>query len=134
MPSTIGGGCETPLSEVNNSMTSEEMQKAMEFIVNQQAQASAKIDALAEAQKEAQKETNEANRAAEERWRRTDERWERTEEGIRSLLAIAEIHEREITALGENGRATDERLNALIKTVERQISEGRNGKPRKEQS
>lgn len=116
-------------------MTNEEMQKAMEFIVNQQAQASTKIDALSEAQKE-------ANKAAEERWKRSDERWERTEEGIRALLSIAEIHEREITShqqqiaalsqniaeVSENGRATDERLNALINTVERQISEGRNGK------
>ncbi|HYJ86107.1 MAG TPA: hypothetical protein VEW46_08640 [Pyrinomonadaceae bacterium] len=32
-------------------MTNGEMQKAMEFIINQQAQASAKIDALAEALK-----------------------------------------------------------------------------------
>ena len=109
-------------------MTNEEMQKAMEFIVNQQAQASARIDALSEAQKE-------AHQAAEERWKRSDERWERTEEGIRALLAIAQIHEGEIATLGqkiaevnENGRATDERLNALINTVERQISEGRNGK------
>ena len=114
-------------------MTNEEMQKAMEFIVNQQAQASAKIDGLSEAHKEAQKE---AQKAAEEqrvenerRWKRLDDRWERTEEGIRSLLSIAEIHERDISMLGENGRATDERLNALINTVERQISEGRNGKP-----
>lgn len=30
--------------------------------------------------------------------------------------------------LSENGRATDERLNALINAVERQISKGRNGK------
>jgi len=66
----------------------------------------------------------------------------RTEEGIGALLSIAEIHEREIGSLGdkiasisetvaqvsENGRATDERLNALINIVERQISEGRNGK------
>ena len=102
-------------------MTNEEMQKAMEFILNQQAQASAKIDALADAQKESQS--------------RFDERWGRTEEGIRALLSIAEIHEREIATLGEkiaqvseNGRATDERLNALINTVERQINEGRNGK------
>jgi chromosome segregation ATPase len=112
-------------------MTNEEMQKAMEFIVNQQAQASAKIDALTEAQREAQK-------AAEERWTRSEERWTRTEEGIRALLSIAEIHEREIEGLGqkiaavsENGRATDERLNALINVIERQISEGRNGKPGK---
>jgi hypothetical protein len=30
--------------------------------------------------------------------------------------------------LSDHGRATDERLNALINVVERQISEGRNGK------
>ena len=117
-------------------MTNEEMQKAMEFILQQEARSSAKIDALGEnvgalalAQKTA------------------EERWTRTEEGIRALLSIAEIHEREIANLGqtmndnsrqtderiaalsENGRATDERLNALINVVERQISEGRNGKP-----
>ena len=103
-------------------MTSEEMQKAMEFIINQQSQASAKIDALAEAQKEAQDSQKQAHKDAEERWTRSDERWTRTEEGIRALLSIAEIHEREITA-------TDERLNALINVVERQIGEGRNGKP-----
>ena len=45
-----------------------------------------------------------------------------------ALLAIAEIHEREITAVGEAQSRTDERLNALITTVERYISEGRNGK------
>jgi predicted nucleic acid-binding Zn-ribbon protein len=105
-------------------MTNEEMQSAMEFIVQQQAQSTAKIDALAEAQT-------------------------RNTEGIRGLLSIAEIHEREIDALGhqvssvsrdvgalsreigrlgETTRATDDRLNALINVVERQISEGRNGK------
>jgi predicted RNase H-like nuclease (RuvC/YqgF family) len=117
-------------------MTNEEIQKTMEFILNQQAQSSAKIDGILEAQKESQKD-------AEERWKRSEETWTRTEEGIRALLSIAEIHEREIETLGEqiasvveriaevsdNGRATDERLNALINTVERQISEGRNGKP-----
>ena len=92
-------------------MTSEEMQRAMEFIVEQEAKSSAKIDALAEAQK------------------RADERWARTEESIRALLTIAEMHEREINSIGEQTRATDERLNALINVVERQISEGRNGKP-----
>jgi hypothetical protein len=93
------------------------MQKAMDFIVQQQAQSSAKIDAVAEAQK------------------RAEERWTRTEEGIRALLAIAQMHEKEIQghtqqilSLGETTRATDERLNALINVVERQISENRNGK------
>jgi hypothetical protein len=124
-------------------MTNEEMQKAMEFIVNQQAQASAKIDALLEAEKEAQKaeqerrlQSEERWKRSEERWKRSDEKWGRTEEGIRALLSIAEIHEREIVTLGEkiadvneNGRATDERLNVLINIVERQITKGRNGKP-----
>lgn len=55
-------------------MTNEEMQKAMEFIVEHEARSSAKIDALAEAQT-------------------------RNTEGIRALLSIAEIHEREINTL-----------------------------------
>jgi hypothetical protein len=106
-------------------MTNEEMQKAMAFIVDQQAQSSAKIDAVAEAQKEAE----ERWMRADERWARADVRWARTEESIRALLTIAEMHEKEIVTLTENGRATDDRLNALINVVERQISEGRNGKP-----
>lgn len=110
-------------------MTNEEMQRAMDFIVETEAKSSAKIDALAEAQKQGQKD-------ADERWARADERWARTEESIRALLTIAELHEREIQAntqqilsLGEQTSATDERLNALINVVERQISEDRNGKP-----
>ena len=106
-------------------MTNEEMQKTMSFILEQQAESSSQVGALVEAQK-------------------------RTDEGIRALLSIAEIHEREINTIGhqvsslsqeirnvsleisnlsETTRATDERLNALIGVVERQISEGRNGKP-----
>ena len=102
-------------------MTNEEMQRAMDFIVETEAKSSAKIDALAEAQKQGQKE-------ADQRWARADERWARTEESIRALLAIAELHEREITSLGEQTRSTDDRLNALINVVERQIANGRNGK------
>lgn len=104
-------------------MTNEEMQRAMEFIVEQEAKSSAKIDALADAQKGA----DERWARADERWARADERWARTEESIRALLTIAEMHEREISSIGDQTRATDERLNALINVVERQISEGRNG-------
>ncbi len=112
-------------------MTNEEMQKTMEFIVEQQAQSSSKIEAVVLAQD------------------RNEKKWEKTEEGIRALLSVAEIHERqiaiherhitavgqgiqkltqEILNLGETTRNTDEHLNALINIVERQISEGRNGK------
>src|SRR5882762_1057521 len=98
-------------------MTNEEMEREMEFIVDIEAKSRAMIDALAEAHKR-----------GDERWARADERWARTEESIRALLTIAEMHEREINSIGEQTRATDERLNALINVVERQISDGRNGK------
>ena len=79
---------------------------------------------------------------------RAEQRLARTEENIRALLSIAEMHEREIMALGTTlaetqsrtdaqiaetkvqMAETDERLNALINTVERYISERRNGESR----
>jgi hypothetical protein len=91
---------------------------------------------------------------------KSEERWERTENSIRGLLTITQIQSEEIRvqsegikALGDAVRAVnqrqqdtderqrqneelrremDERLNALINTVERYISERRNG--RSEQS
>jgi len=57
-------------------MTNEEMQRAMDFIVEQQAQTTAKIDALTETQK------------------RAEERWAITEARIRTLLTVAINHER----------------------------------------
>ncbi len=113
-------------------MTNEEMQKAIDFIVEQEAKSSAKIDVVAE-----------KIDALADAQTRAEERWKRTEEGIRGLLAIAEVHDREISTmghhigslsrdiatLGETTRATDARLNALINVVDRVISNGRNGKP-----
>lgn len=105
-------------------MTTEEMERTMQFILEQQALLTATVGRLSE-------------------------KVDRTADGINSLLVIAEIHEREIgelkesvnatsesvnamrdsvTAVDERGRETDERLNALINTVERYISERRNGK------
>jgi len=60
----------------------------------------------------------EAQAQAEEKWER---RWGRTEEGIRSLLAIAEIHDREIKTLAEaqsaNADATAEGTAATVKAI-----------------
>ena len=88
-------------------MTSEEMQKTMAFILEQQAQLTATVGRLSE-------------------------KVERNAESVTALLAIAEIHEREVVELrqtqAEGQARTDERLNALINIVERHISEGRNGK------
>jgi hypothetical protein len=94
-----------------------ETQKRMDFLINQQAESAVKINRLAE--------KVEALAVVQHR---AEEKWARTEGGIRQLLTIAEIHEGEITALGELARGTDDRLNSLITVVERYISEGRNGR------
>jgi hypothetical protein len=95
---------------------SEETQRKVEFIISQQAQFTVDMQSLREAQA------------------RSEQKWERTAEGITALLAIAEIHEREIAELREaqartdaQMAETDERLNALIDTAEKMISERRNG-------
>ena len=116
---------------------SEEIQRNIDFIVRQQAQFNTDIE------------------RRRERQERYDERWSQTEQGIRALLAIAEMHEQQISALdaahvnlaesqartdrqvSETGKQmaetdrrmaeTDERINALVNTVERIISERRNG-------
>src|SRR2546422_5635119 len=105
-------------------MTNEEMQTAMEFMVNQQAQTAVKLDRLTEGVDAltvrvdglAVRVDGLAVRVdgLAEIQTRAEQRWERTEEGIRALLSIAEMHEKEIVTLTENGRATDERLHALI--------------------
>jgi chromosome segregation ATPase len=114
-------------------MTDDERQRQMDFIVEQQAYITAKlgvvtekIDALTVKMDALTVNVD----ALTELQQRAEERWERTETGIRGLLAIAEVHEREIEALRAAGRETDERLNTLIDTVERIISEGRDGGPR----
>ena len=102
---------------------SKQTQRTIDFILQQQAQFNADMQQLREAQA------------------RSEQRWERTEGGIRALLSVAEIHQQEIDTLKESQAQTDrqmretderfketgERLNALIDTVERIISERRNG-------
>ncbi len=95
-------------------MTNEEVQRTMQFILEQQVQLTATVGRLSETVE------------------RMSGKVDRTADGINALLAIAEIHDREIeslreslTAVDERGRQTDERLNALINTVGRYISERR---------
>ena len=112
-------------------MDDDKTARTMQFILEQQAQLTATVGRLSE------------------NVDKLSDKVDRTADGINSLLVIAEIHEREIaelresvnatsesvnamresmTAVDERGRETDERLNALINTVERYISERRNGK------
>jgi hypothetical protein len=113
----------------------EKSQRTIDFMLQQQARYQAQSEAR-QAESHAKSEAD--MQSLRELQRQNEERWRRTSEEIRALLAIAEIHEREIFKLGETqaeARArtdaqmaeTGERVNALVKTVERLISERRNG-------
>ncbi len=75
-------------------MTGEEMERAISFVLEQQAQLTATVGQLAA-------------------------KVDRTADAVTALLAIAEMHEGEIKDLGAHARQSDERLNVLINTVER---------------
>jgi methyl-accepting chemotaxis protein len=118
-------------------MADDKTERTIQFILEQQAQNTVAIGQL----------TNNLDKLSGTVDKLSD-KVDRTADGINALLAIAEIHEQEIAALRESvkavsesvnsmresisagderGRETDERLNALINTVERYISERRNG-------
>lgn len=102
-------------------MTDEEVNRKFDVVAGHLAtlavqveQIGEKVDALADTQA------------------RAAETWARTESSIRGLLAIQELQAGEIKdlsvavrAIDERTRHSDERLDALINTVERFISEGR---------
>jgi hypothetical protein len=109
----------------------ERTHRNLEFLAGQQAQFSADLQQSREEQKEKWQEQ-------QERWKKADARWAETEKGIRALLAIAEIHEKGIAAMAAAQAAsqertdkqlagTGERVDALVNTVERLISERRDG-------
>jgi len=111
-------------------MADEEMQRTMQFILEQQAQLTVSMGVLTEKVDQLSGTVDQLSHTVE----RLSDKVDRTADGINSLLAIAELHDREIATLGESvsavderGRQMDERLNALINTVERYISERRNG-------
>ena len=124
--------------EEQAKLREERIQRTIEFIAQQQAQFSSGMHQLRELQKQ------------------DEERWVHTGEDIRARLAIAEMHEREFFEMRQaqaqaqartdaqiaeaRARADarsaeiDERLNALINTVERIIGGRRNGGGKREES
>jgi chromosome segregation ATPase len=111
-------------------MTDDKTRNLMEFILEQQAHLTATMGELGEKVDALTKTVGELA----ETQRRAEKRWERTEESIRSLLAIAEMHDREIKTIKEAQERTDKqmaetdgRLNTLVDVVERFLSNGRGG-------
>jgi len=112
-------------------MTGEEMEKAIAFILEQQAQFAVNQQRHEEAMREieasqaqtAQQVTHLSTAMVEiaEAQTRTADAQTRTAD---AQTHLAEAQARTETALAE----TNERMNALINTVERIVTEGRNGK------
>lgn len=110
-------------------MTNEEIQKRIEFIIEQQAQFAADIQQLRETQaadskimKEKHNSLTEALTTVVGMIGKLSAAQERTDANV------AELAEKMIT-LADAQANTDERLNMLIGMVERYFSDGRNGKP-----
>jgi ATP:corrinoid adenosyltransferase len=121
-------------------MTNEEMEKTMQFILEQQAQFTTnfqKIEAAREKDEEARKKDSARITRLEESFQLLVQLAQNHDERLVTLderlvtLAEAQIRTSEqIAAMNERTAETDERLNALIAVVERYISsKGQNGSP-----
>jgi len=121
-----------------SGMTPEELQRTMEFIVEQQAKFEAEIQKLFESQRELH-ETDERLRDSqatltaalvrlteiiEENEKRSEERFRKIDE---RFAALAEAQRKTDDQL----RQTDERLNVLVNIVEEHVVRRRNGKKRR---
>jgi chromosome segregation ATPase len=133
-------------------MTGEEMERAIAFIIEQQAQFAAnqqrheelllKHGETVHNHEEFMRDHEEARRNHEETLHRIEGTQEQTALQIqhlgRAMVELTEAHTRTENTLAELTEAhtrtentladTNDKLNALIDTVERHISEGRNGK------
>ena len=106
-------------------------QRKIEFILDQQGQLAARVGQLSDTVDKLSGTVDSLSDTVD----KLSDKVDRTAGGITNLLAVAEIQAGEINdltqavrAVDERQRHTDERLNVLINTVERFISEGRNGK------
>jgi uncharacterized phage infection (PIP) family protein YhgE len=123
-------------------MANEEMQNTIQFILDQQAQLTVNLDKLGEKVEKIAEKVEKIAEAQVAYERRTS----RLEESFQVLVQLAANMDgrmdtisantdRRINALtaaqertGQQLAQTDSKLNALIGTVERYISEGRNGR------
>ena len=101
-------------------MTNEELEKKIEFIVEQQAQFTADIQKLQEAQARTDQIVNRLATATLNRFEATDERADDIDERI-SALVNSQVRTE------ENVKKTDENLRNLIAVVDRYFREERQG-------
>lgn len=92
-------------------MTDDERLRQMDFILEQQAQLTVSMGQLTETVDRLSLTVDRLSTKVD----KLSDKVDRTADSVNALLAIAEIHDQEI-------KATDERLNALVHTVERYIT------------
>ena len=119
------------IAERQGTMTSEEMERTMQFILEQQAQTSVKLDQIVDRQDR-----------TDENLARLTAKVESLTEDVRTLKEVSETHSQSLDVLIgivqklgegqqwllESQRRTDERLDTFIVAMERYISQGRDGK------
>jgi hypothetical protein len=112
-------------------MTSEEMQKMMEFILQQQATFTVNLDLLGEKVgrvSDAQRRTEESLAELAAAQAQIARQQAHMNEVVAAIADAQQHTEAKVAELAEAQAHTDERLNNLINVVERYFSEGRNGK------
>ena len=86
------------------------------------------LDAVIEQQATFAEQQVQSEKKAAERQAKTDEQIANNTKSITALLALAEMHEQEITRtnreMTEQFKRTDDRINALVDVVERYITKG----------
>lgn len=120
-------------------MSDDETQRAIQFILNQQAQLTVKVDKLTDRVDDIAKNVGklaEAQVRLAEAQLRDEGRVSQLEDSFRMLVQLARNTDERLDAM--NGRLdiltnaqaeTDRRLGDFITAVERYITEGRNGRP-----
>lgn len=112
----------------------EETQRKIEFIVSQQAQFTVDMQSLRESQARTDEIVQRLANATLGNFEKVEGEVSNLDRKMEALVDAQIRSEDEMKELRETQKETGERLNAFIDTVERIISEGRNGGKREESS
>jgi chromosome segregation ATPase len=111
-------------------MSEDEIQRQIDFIIAQQARFAEQQARSAERQARIDERIAKLNEEFNEKHGKFREDLVMLKDVVLSLANIVDRHDRDIAALIERGKETDERLNTLVAVVERLITErGNDHKP-----
>lgn len=106
-------------------MDQKDIEKTIQFILDQQAKFAADIQQISEAQKQAEGRLSGLEGAVVIGVNLINDLTKGTNDLTKNVSALAEAHKQTENTVSELA----EKVDAFITTVERYISEGRNGKP-----